>query len=115
MTSPNSIYIPIGITYKDYKAEYFAAFIDSGSGLCICKPDCYPKEYHEDLTPCNGISISRDIVPLRKGIKTPIILIGSYMVKCPPFYFYNSGSDVLLGNDLLQRFSKITFDIRLTK
>ena len=111
MTSPKSIYIPIGITYKDYKAEYFAAYIDSGSGLCICKPDCFPKEYHEDLTPCNGVSFSKTIVPLKRGIKNPIIIIGSYMVKCPPFYFYNSGSDVLLGNDFLERFNKITFDI----
>ncbi|KAJ0435388.1 putative nucleotidyltransferase, Ribonuclease H [Helianthus annuus] len=111
MTSPKSIYIPIGITYKDYKAEYFAAYIDSGSGLCICKPDCFPKDYHEDLTPCNGVRFLKTTDPLKRGIKNPIIIIGSYMVKCPPFYFYNSGSDVLLGNDFLERFNKITFDI----
>ena len=49
MTSPYSIYIPIGITYKDFKAEYFAAYIDSGSGSCLCKPDCFPQQYHQDL------------------------------------------------------------------
>ena len=74
MTSPKSIYIPIGITYKNYKAEYFAAYVDSGSGLCICKSECFPEEYHEDLIPCNGISFSKDIVALRRGIKNPIIL-----------------------------------------
>lgn len=111
MTSPHSIYIPIGITYKDYKAEYFAAYIDSGSGICVCKPDCYPEKYHEDLTPCNGVSFSRDIISLNRGIKNPILLIGTYMVKCPPFYFYNVGSDVLLGNDFLQRFNKVSFDM----
>jgi len=111
MTSSKSIYIPIGITYKDYKAEYFAAYIDSGSGVCVCKPDCFPKEYHEDLEPCNGISFSKNIVPLRRGVKNPIILLGSYLVKCPPFYFYNPGSDVLLGNNFLERFNKVTFDI----
>ena len=31
MTSPYSIYILIGLTYPDYKAEKFATYIDSES------------------------------------------------------------------------------------
>ena len=46
MTSPFSIYILIGLTYPDYKAEPFAAYIDSGSGICLSKPACFPEEYH---------------------------------------------------------------------
>ena len=41
MTSPYSIYILIGLTYLDYKAKNFAASIDSGSGLCLAKEDCF--------------------------------------------------------------------------
>ena len=49
MTSPFSIYILIGLTYPDYKVEPFAAYIDSGSGICLSKPACFPEEYHTDL------------------------------------------------------------------
>lgn len=105
MTSPYSIYIPIGITYKDYKAEYFAAYIDCGAGICICKPDCYPKEYHQELRPHIGRGISKELVILDKGIQQPIILLGSFMIKCPPFYFHDSGTDILLGQNFIQRFN----------
>ena len=40
MTSPFSIYILIGLTYPDYKAEPFATYIDSGSGICLSKLAC---------------------------------------------------------------------------
>ena len=43
MTSPYSIYTLIGLTYHDYKVENFAAYIDSGSGLCFAKDDRFPK------------------------------------------------------------------------
>ena len=58
MTSPFSIYILIGITYLDYKAEPFAAYIDSGFGLCLSKPNCFPTEYHTDLPAIQGKYIS---------------------------------------------------------
>ena len=111
MTSRSSVYIPMGITYKDYKAEYFAAYIDSGAGLCVCKPECYPKEYHQDLETYRGISFSKEVLLLNKGIKIPWLLIGSYLIKGPTFYFYDSGSDVLLGQNFLERFNKVVFDI----
>ena len=57
MTSPLSIYIPIGVTYKDYKAEYFAAYIDNGAGTCICRPECFPTEYHQQLRATKGLNI----------------------------------------------------------
>lgn len=110
MTSPYSIYIPIGITYKDYKAEYFAAYIDSGSGSCLCKPDCFPNKYHQELPIIKGRDISNNLIEINKGIAKPIILLGQYLIKCPPFYFYNTGTDVLIGNNFLQLFQKVTFD-----
>ncbi|KAJ9545306.1 hypothetical protein OSB04_025013 [Centaurea solstitialis] len=35
---------------------------DCGAGICICKPDCYPKEYHQDLRLHRGRVISKDII-----------------------------------------------------
>ena len=32
------------------------------------------------------------------------------MIKCPPFYFYETGTDIILGNNFLQLFNKIIFD-----
>lgn len=113
MTSPYSIYIPIGITYKDYRAEYFAAYIDNGSGMCLCKPDCFPSTYKQDLLPQRGKDISDQLIILNTGIKQPIILLGQFLIKCPPFYFYETGNDVLLGNNFLQLFHKVTFDTLL--
>ena len=48
MTSPNSIYIPIGLTYKDFRAEYFATYINSRSGSYLCKQFCFPQKYTEN-------------------------------------------------------------------
>lgn len=112
MTSRNSVYIPIGITYKDYKAEYFAAYMDSGAGICVCKPECYPKEYHQNLDTYRGISFNKEIILLNKGIKIPWLLIGSYLIKGPTFYFHDAGTDVLLGQDFLQKFDKVIFDMK---
>jgi hypothetical protein len=113
MTNPYSIYIPIGITYKDYKTEYFVAYINSGSGTCMCKADCFPKEYHQTLSPIKGRDISNQLIEIDKGIETPIILLGQFLIKCPPFYFYTTGTDVLLGNNFLQLFTKVIFDTTL--
>ncbi|KAL5743979.1 hypothetical protein ACOSQ2_027095 [Xanthoceras sorbifolium] len=110
MTSPYSIYIPIGVTYKDYKAEYFAAYIDSGSGCCVSKPQCFPEKYHQDLPIIRGRDISNQLIEIKRGIENPIILLGQYLIKCPPFYFHTTGCDILLGNNFLQLFHKITFD-----
>ena len=49
MTSPFSIYITVGMIYEQYKAEYFAAYIDSGSGICTAKPGVFPSEAMEAL------------------------------------------------------------------
>ena len=107
MTSPFSIYILIGLTYPDYKAEPFAAYIDSGSGLCLYKPDCFPPEYHENLPPIQGKDISNKYIILHKGIQYPKILIDKYIVKLPFIYFHTTGCDILLGNNFLQLFKMI--------
>ena len=98
MTSPFSI-------YPDYKAEPFAAYIDSGSCLCLSKSACFPDEYHTDL-------------PAIQGIKHPRILIDKYIVKLPILYFHNTGCDILLGNNFLQLFkiiiqNNISYHLRL--
>ena len=107
MTSPFSIYILIGLTYPDYKAEPFAAYIDSGSSLCLSKPDCFPLEYHENLLPIQGKDISNKDIILHKGIKYPKILIDKYIVKLPFIYFHTNRCDILLGNNFLQLFKTI--------
>ena len=99
MTSPFSIYILIGITYTDYKAEPFAAYINSRSGLCLSKSDCFPIEYHTDLPAIQGKDISKQNIILSKGIKQPRILIDKYIVKLPFLYFHNTDCDILLGNN----------------
>ena len=60
MTSSFSIYILIGLTYFDYNVEPFAAYIDSGSSLCLSKPDFFPLKYHENLPPIQGKDISNE-------------------------------------------------------
>ena len=49
MTNPFSIYISVGMLYDQYKTKYFAAYIDSGSGICTTKLDVIPKEARETL------------------------------------------------------------------
>ena len=107
MTSPFSIYILIGLTYPDYKAEPFAAYIDSGSGFCLSKSACFPDEYHTDLPAIQGKDISNQNILLSKGVKFPRILINKYIVKLPFLYFHNTGCDILLGNNFLQLFKII--------
>ena len=107
MTSPFSIYILIGLTYPDYKAEPFAAYIDYGSGFCLSKPDSFPAEYHIYLPAIQGKYISNQNIILTKGIKHPCILIDKYIVKLPLLYFHNTGCDILLGNNFLQLFKII--------
>ena len=107
MTSPFSIYILIGITYTDYKADSFAAYINSGSGLCLSKSNCFPVEYHTDLPAIQGKDISNQNIILSKGIKQPRILIDKYIVKLHFLYFHNTGCDILLGNNFLQLFQII--------
>ena len=118
MTSPFSIYILIGLTYPDYKAEPFAAYVDSGSGICLSKSACFPEEYHTDLPAIQGKDISNQNINLTKGIKHPRILISKYIVKLPLLYFHNTGCDILLGNNFLQLFkiiiqNNISYSLRL--
>ena len=118
MTSPFSIYILIGLTYPDYKVEPFAAYIDSGSGLCLSKSACFPAEYHTDLPEIQGKDISNQNIVLTKGIKHHRILIDKYIVKLPLLYFHNTGCDILLGNNFLQLFkiiiqNNISYHLRL--
>ena len=81
-------YILIGLTYPDYKVENFAAYIDLGSGLCLAKEDCFPKQYHENLPGVQGKYISNDIIVLQQGLKNPRIIIHKYIVKSPSIYFH---------------------------
>ena len=90
MTSQYSIYIPIGITYTDNKVEYFAGYVDSGSGTYLCKATYFPPQYHETLYDRTGIDIYNNSITLNSGIAKPQILLGSFLVKCPPFYFFDT-------------------------
>lgn len=111
MLSPYSIYIPIGIIYKDYKTEYFVSFLDSGSESCLCRLlDCFLQYYHKTLKHIKGRDISNNIIETSQRIEKPIILLGTFLIKCPPFYFHNIGTDILLGNNFLQLFHKIKFN-----
>ena len=48
MTNPFCIYT-VGMLYDQYKTEYFAAYIDLGSGICTTKPGVFPKEARKTL------------------------------------------------------------------
>ena len=102
MTSSFSIYILIGITYPDYKVEPFATYIDSESGLCLSKSDCFPYAYHTNLPAIQGKDISHHNIILSKGIKYPSILIYKYILKLPFLYFHNTRCDILHSNNFLQ-------------
>ena len=75
MTSSFSIYILIGLTYSDYKAKPFAAYIDSCSGLCLSKPDCFPLEYHENLPPIQGKDISNEDIVTPQFPRVPLTTV----------------------------------------
>ncbi|KAL0430960.1 UNVERIFIED_CONTAM: movement protein [Sesamum radiatum] len=57
-------------------AEYFAAYIDSGSGICIAKSGVFPKEAMETLLVIAGTNFSQKILILNKGIREAKIMIG---------------------------------------
>ena len=107
MTSPYSIYILVGLTYPNYKAENFATYIDSRLGLCFAKEDCFPRQYHENLPSVRGKDISNDTITLQRGRKNPKIIIDKYIVKLPSLYFHITGCDIILGNIFLQQFQLI--------
>ncbi|KAL0453803.1 UNVERIFIED_CONTAM: Enzymatic polyprotein [Sesamum latifolium] len=116
MTSPFSIYISVGMLYDQYKTEYFAAYIDSGSGICTAKPGVFPKEAMETLSIIAGRDFSQKILILNKGIREAKIMIegafGSpwFRVKTPPIYFHDTCVDILLGNNFIQTFTKYVQD-----
>ncbi|KAL0431467.1 UNVERIFIED_CONTAM: hypothetical protein Sradi_0772700 [Sesamum radiatum] len=97
-------------------AEYFAAYIDSGSGICTAKSGVFPKEAMETLPVIAGRDFSQKILILNKGIKEAKIMIGGafgtpwFRVKTPPIYFYDTGADILLGNNFIQTFAKYIQD-----
>ncbi|KAL0385885.1 UNVERIFIED_CONTAM: putative enzymatic polyprotein [Sesamum radiatum] len=76
MTSPFSIYISVGMLYDQYKIEYFAAYIDSGSGICTAKRGVFPKEAMETLPVIAGRDFSQKILILNKGVREAKIMIG---------------------------------------
>ncbi|KAL0309340.1 UNVERIFIED_CONTAM: putative enzymatic polyprotein [Sesamum radiatum] len=84
--------------------EYFAAYIDSGSGICIAKPGVFPKEARETLPVIAGRDFSQKILILNTGIREAKIMIGGafgmpwFRVKTPPIYFHDTGADILLEN-----------------
>ena len=69
MTSPFSIYISIGMVYDQYKIEYFATYIDSGSGICTAKPGVFPKEARKTLPIIARRDFSQKILILNKEIR----------------------------------------------
>ena len=116
MTSPFSIYIYVGMLYDQYKTEYFAAYIDSGSGICTAKPGVFPKKARETLPVIAGRDFSQKILILNKGIREAKIIIGGafgspwFRVKTPPIYFHDTGADILLGNNFIQTFARYMQD-----
>ena len=91
--------------YGQYKTEYFAAYIDSGSDICTAKPGVFPKEARETLSFIPGRDFSKKILILNKGIREAKIMIGGAFrspccrVKTPPIYFHDTGADILLDNN----------------
>ncbi|KAL0345877.1 UNVERIFIED_CONTAM: hypothetical protein Sradi_4419000 [Sesamum radiatum] len=116
MTSPFSIYISVGMLYDPYKTEYFAAYIDSGSGICTAKPGVSLRKPMETLPVIAGRDFSQKILILNKGIREAKVLIGGafgspwFRVKTPPIYFHDTGADILLGNNFIQTFAKYVQD-----
>ncbi|KAL2226516.1 UNVERIFIED_CONTAM: Enzymatic polyprotein [Sesamum indicum] len=102
--------------YDQYKTEYFAAYIDSGSGICTAKPGVFPKEARETLPVIAGRDFSQKILILNKGIREAKIMIGGafgspwFRVKTPPIYFHDTGADILLGNNFIQTFARYMQD-----
>ena len=115
-TSPFSIYIPVGVLYEKYRAEYFAAYIDSRADICTAKRRVFPKEIEEELPQIIGRDFSRRYLILNKGIKKAEIMIGGaaqtkwYKITTPSIYFHDTGADILLGNNFLQMFKHYTQD-----
>ncbi|KAL0313467.1 UNVERIFIED_CONTAM: putative enzymatic polyprotein [Sesamum radiatum] len=98
------------------RKEYFAAYIDSGSGICTAKPGVFPKEAMETLPVIAGRNFSQKILILNKGIREAKIMIGGafgtpwFRVKTPPIYFHDTGADILLGNNFIQTFARYVQD-----
>ncbi|KAL0337795.1 UNVERIFIED_CONTAM: putative enzymatic polyprotein [Sesamum calycinum] len=70
----------LGLSFlEDHKPwgrkEYFAAYIDSGSGICTAKPGVFPKEARETLPVIAGRD-SQKILILNTGIREAKIMIG---------------------------------------
>ncbi|KAK4406625.1 movement protein [Sesamum angolense] len=82
----------------------FAAYIDSGSGICTAKPGVFPKEARETLPVIAGRDFSQKILILNTGIREAKIMIGGafgtpwFRVKTPPIYFHDTGADILLAS-----------------
>ncbi|KAL0354271.1 UNVERIFIED_CONTAM: movement protein [Sesamum angustifolium] len=114
----------LGISFlEDHKpweekgmTEYFAAYIDSGSGICTAKPGVFPKEARETLPVIAGRDFSQKILILNTGIREAKIMIGGafgtpwFRVKTPPIYFHDTGADILLGNNFIQTFARYMQD-----
>ncbi|KAK4391466.1 movement protein [Sesamum angolense] len=111
----------LGLSFlEDHKPwgrkEYFAAYIDSGSGICTAKPGVFPKEARETLPVIAGRDFSQKILILNTGIREAKIMIGGafgtpwFRVKTPPIYFHDTGADILLGNNFLQTFARYMQD-----
>ncbi|KAL2225738.1 UNVERIFIED_CONTAM: movement protein, partial [Sesamum indicum] len=106
-----------GVTIKiEGRTEYFAAYIDSGSGICTAKPGVFPKEARETLPVIAGRDFSQKILILNKGIREAKIMIGGafgspwFRIKTPPIYFHDTGADILLGNNFIQTFARYMQD-----
>ncbi|KAL0318221.1 UNVERIFIED_CONTAM: movement protein [Sesamum calycinum] len=71
----------LGLSFlEDHKPwgreEYFAAYIDSGSGIYTAKPGVFPKEARETLPVIAGRDFSQKILILNTGIREAKIMIG---------------------------------------
>ncbi|KAL0434934.1 UNVERIFIED_CONTAM: movement protein [Sesamum radiatum] len=61
---------------ENVTTEYFAAYIDLGSGICTATPGVFPKEAMKTLLVIAGRDFSQKILILNKGIREAKIMIG---------------------------------------
>ncbi|KAK4409352.1 movement protein [Sesamum angolense] len=105
----------LGLSFlEDHKPwgrkEYFAAYIDSGSGICTAKPGAFPKEARETLPVIAGRDFSQKILILNTGIREAKIMIGEHLER--PGSGKRGDFDAKLTNPKMQdkrKFGKVLY------
>ena len=84
--------------------------INGRSESCLGRRTCFPEQYIGKLNDIIELDISNNKIRSMEGISSPQILFGGFLMKCLPFYSYDTSTDILLGNNFLQLFHKVLFD-----